>query len=336
MPRRDRDARRAPDERHTSVLTKLRQPSDVVAMIPYVVGFMPADSVVVVSLQGVRQRFGPCFRLDLAASADDAEAQARYLAEVVGGHGFGAVLIVAFCGDVLRADAVVHPFLRELRERRVRVVEALRADGHRWWSYLCSDPACCSPDGSAYDSDSSWVAAEAVLAGMHRVPDRDSLRQQFEPLQADVRVVAAECERLRKVRGTAHLDISGLDRIIERNLPDPDSMPVSDIAELLLALQWLALRDAAWSLMSRADAHRHFLVWRRVMTAAPDELMAPAGSLAGFAAWLDGRGVDARHAAERVQQVRPGYSMCGLLVDILEATLDPEMWSDFPFLRDPS
>ena len=45
------------------------------------------------------------------------------------------------------------------------------------------------------------------------------------------------------------------------------------------------------------------------MQLAPDDLVAPIGSLTAFAAWLTGRGVLASHAVERVLELSPGYSM---------------------------
>ncbi len=72
------------------------------------------------------------------------------------------------------------------------------------------------------------------------------------------------------------------------------------------------------------------------MQTAPDDLMAPAGALTGFAAWLDGQGASASHVVDRVELVSPGYSMCTLLRDILEATVNPDVWSGFPLLREPT
>ncbi|MBA2559255.1 MAG: DUF4192 family protein [Propionibacteriales bacterium] len=112
-------------------------------------------------------------------------------------------------------------------------------------------------------------------------------------------------------------------------------MPFTAAAELLLAVQQIGLRDAAWGLMNRANAARHFALWRRVMQYAPDDLMAPVGALTGFAAWLDGQGAHASHVADRVEKVSPGYSMCRLLQEILQATVSPEVWQDFPLQRDP-
>ena len=314
-------------------VTTLHGPGDVVAMIPYLMGFTPSDSLVMVALEGPRRRFGPCLRLDLADSSEGAEAQAQYLVGVAVQHRFDPVIMVAFSVDADRAATVIQALRQALANRHIRVMEALRADGERWWSYTCDDGSCCSPEGSAYDVDSSRVAAEAVLAGLPKAPDRESLRAEFTPANLDVRnEVALECERQR-LEGTPPPSVEQLDELLTRHLEAPGEMPVEDTVTLLLTIQQVARRDAAWTLMTRENADGHFQLWRHVMRNAPDVLMAPAGALTAFAAWLDGRGAHAWLALERVEQVQPGYSMCRLLRQILDEAVDPEVWSTFPLRR---
>lgn len=320
-------------------MTTVRDPGELLAMIPYVLGFTPDDSFVVVALVGPRKRFGPCLRADLPTTADEAVAQARYLVGVIGSHGFDPVILVAFTGDARAADAVMLPLRRGLARRHVTVTEALRADGAHWWSYTCQDPACCGSEGVSYDPDSSRVAAEAVLAGLQRAPNRESLRAQFDPVGVGaLHDVAAECSRLRRRLSAgvrSPLVVADVDRLVVQHLPAPDAMSALDTAVLLLAVQEVPLRDAAWALMSRRNASEHFALWRRIMQTAPDHLMAPAGALTGFAAWLDGHGVLAWHALDRLQVIAPDYSMGLLLKQILEETVNPEVWSRFPLRRDP-
>ncbi len=318
-------------------MTTLHGPGDVVAMIPYLMGFTPSESLVVVALQGSRRRFGPCLRLDLADSAEGAEAQARYLVGVAMQHSFDPVILVAFSTDAARADTVMHPLRRALARRRITVMEALRADGERWWSYTCDDASCCSPEGCPYDGDSSRVAAEAVLAGLQKAPDRESLRAEFVSADLDVgHEVARECDRQCLQNAQPEMrppDVAQLDQLLTRHLEAPGQMPVTDTAALLLTIQQLDLRDAAWTVMTRENAGSHYQLWRQVMRTAPDGLMAPAGALTAFAAWLDGRGAHAWLAVERVEQVSPGYSMCRLLRKILDEAVDPDVWSSFPLRR---
>src|SRR5258706_8809745 len=67
------------------------------------------------------------------------------------------------------------------------VLEALRAQDGRFWSYLCSDEACCPPTGVPYDPVGARVAAECTLAGMVALPDRETYEAQIAPIGAEGR-----------------------------------------------------------------------------------------------------------------------------------------------------
>lgn len=312
-------AARAELTSETRPVTKLSGPGDAIAMIPYVLGFRPAESLVVIVLEGPRKRFGPCFRMDLVTDPGDAAAQARYTGSLVRQHSFRCVMVFAFSDEVEPAQTVLELVQRELVSAQVDVADAIRVDRTRWWSTSCTNPLCCGPEGTPYDVDTSRVAAEAVLAGMQRAPDRESLRDQVAALDADRRArVAAAVTALNSREEIGALVRSGL--------PRADQLSICEIAALAAAVQDLPARDAAWVLMTRASAGQHFELWRRVMQSVPDELLSPVGSLAAFAAWLSGNGVLASHAAERVLSVDPGYSMAKLVIDALTACLHPDSW----------
>jgi len=306
----------------TRPVTKLSGPGDAIAMIPYLLGFTPSESLVVIALEGPRKRFGPCFRMDLVEDAEDVADQADYVLALVRHHHFDPVMIFAFSEQREPAEAMLHAVEAKLSTAEVGMLDAIRADGSRWWSMSCSDPRCCGPAGVRYDVDTSRVAAEAVLAGMQRAPDRDSLRAQFAPLSRDrVDAVAEAAARMQPRASPAPL--------ITAALHNPSNLTVERIAELAVAVQQIRGRDEAWAMMTRANAERHLRLWRAVMQSVPDALLPPVGALAAFAAWLSGNGVLASHAAERVVGVDESYSMATLVIDALRASLNPNTWDTF-------
>ncbi len=306
-------------------MTKVKTPADVVTIVPYLLGFDPIDSIVIIALEGPRQRFGPCARIDLVDTAerhDAADRTAAYLGALAELHGFDPVILVAYSDRAAVADPVMRAVLDRFRDDGVTVNDAVRADGERWWSYVCSDPGCCPPTGVPYDTQASEVAAEAVLAGLSRAPSRESLRAQFTPdrLRQDAFGAAASVP-LPPVLATGDL----CERVCD-GLPDPGSLTPTDEVALVRAVQDVQKRDAVWALMTRENAPEHYGLWLHVLRATPDELMAPVGGLTAFAAWLSGRGVLASHAAERVLAVHPNYSMAVLLLDACEASINPSIW----------
>lgn len=320
MSKRSRILRtaRAELDKPSAAVTRLSGPGDAITMIPYILGFRPLESLVLISLEGPRKRFGPCCRMDLVADPADVLDQARYTAALARKQGFRRVMIFGFSADVEPAQSVLSAVHSELTAAGVGVLDAVRADGTRWWSMLCSDPSCCPTEGTPYDVETSRVAAEAVLAGLQRAPDRDSLRAHVAPLDpARLESVAAASKRRLVVDVTT---------LVGTALGRPDSLGIDEIAALAAAVQNVRDRDRAWAMMSRAMAGQHFELWRTVMQSVPDELLCPVGSLAAFAAWLRGSGVLASHAAERVLAVDPDYSMALLVIDALQTCLHPDSW----------
>jgi hypothetical protein len=310
-----------------------RSPSDIVCMIPYVLGFDPADALVVVAIEGHPGRFGAVMRVDLV-SAEDAGDLVEVVMGQVARHGFTRVVVVAFAASAGRAEPVMRPLLAELAAREVMVVEALRADGERWWSYTC-DQACCPYDGVPYDPRSSLMAAQAVVAGLAKAPSRDALRAYLAPAPDGLRTAVGQvCETLLATRAEgaepaftpADVAAAALDAR-ERVAKSPGAcLDVETIGRLLAMVQTVRLRDLVWLTLERAQADADLEVWAQVTRAAPDPWLPPAGALAGFAGWIGGKGVLAWHAVDRVREVDPDYTMADLLAQALAQGVNPDMW----------
>src|SRR5689334_6453174 len=132
----------------------LRAPADLLAAVPYLFGFHPADSVVLVGLDDRRVAFQA--RADLVTPAAPVAEQ---LAEVLVRQGLRQALIIGY-GPAARADPMVRALIAELARAGVVTREALRVAGGRYWSYTCTVPECCPPDGNPYTLDASAVAAQ--------------------------------------------------------------------------------------------------------------------------------------------------------------------------------
>jgi Domain of unknown function (DUF4192) len=298
-------------------------------MIPYIFGFTPAESLVLIALEGPRKRFGPSMRMDLVTDPADVLDQARYTAGLACRQGFRQVMVFGFGAAVEPAHSVLGAVRSELTAAGVDVLDAVRADGTRWWSLMCTNERCCPRAGTPYDVDSSRVAAEAVLAGLQRAPDRDSLRAQVAAVDTgrQAAVARAAAKRGRTVDVTTLVNVA---------LNRTELLSTDEVAALASAVQEVRDRDRAWAMMSRPTAGLHFRLWRTVMQSVPDELLCPVGSLAAFAAWLSGSGVLASHAAERVLAVDPEYSMALLVVEALHTCLHPDSWESVRPLEAPA
>lgn len=179
----------------------VRSPADMVAAVPYLLGFHPADSVVVVAVRGRRVVFAA--RGDLPAPGADPGPAARHLAHVVARQDADAATVVGY-GPAARVTGVVDAIGDALTATGVVVLDALRVTEGRWFSYLCAEPSCCPPEGTPYDPAASQVSAAAVFAGQVALPDRAALAAQVSPLDGPVRLA------MRRATGRARLRLAAL------------------------------------------------------------------------------------------------------------------------------
>ncbi len=175
----------------------VRSPADLIAAVPYLLGFHPTDSIVVVALSGKRIVFAA--RGDLPGDADPYEP-GQHIAAVTARQGADSATVVGY-GPATR----VTPAVAALAEAGLAVLDALRVTDGRWWSYLCTEPECCPPEGTRYDPQSSAVPAAAVFAGQVALPDRAALAAQVAPVGGEAMRVAVDQaeQRLTDLLATA-------------------------------------------------------------------------------------------------------------------------------------
>nr|WP_322726666.1 DUF4192 domain-containing protein [Streptomyces spongiae] len=177
----------------------LRTPAELADALPYLLGYRPEDSIVLVALhdRDGRGRFGGRARLGIPAQADDWPAVAEQLAHglVTGSErrGAGPESMVAFlcqdpsggesAGEVMERLRPLAQLLRRACGRLdVPVVEALCISDGRFWSYCCPGNGCCSSEGEAMGMPgTSVLAAAATYAGLQVRGTLRELRARLTP-----------------------------------------------------------------------------------------------------------------------------------------------------------
>ncbi len=315
--------------------------SEMLGALPVLFGFQPQESLVVVVLEGPRQRMGFGLRLDLPPS-EHCDAAACQVADVVRAQAGRAVLLVALTRDADRADALVAACTDRLTLDGVLIVDAVRCDGRRYWCYGCVDPRCCPPEGRPYDINTSAALAQAVLEGVEVLPDRSALAARLAPVTgatrtrmqaATTRVVAditSLSDDVPEEERTRVLSRAGVDRvkpILARAATDPmECLTDLEVAQLSVWCSLIVVRDVAWAQMTRDDAEHAFALWSQVARRVLPPFEPAVLSLAGFAAWLKGDGASAWCAVERAEAADPDYSMMRLLRETLLRAVPPTCW----------
>jgi hypothetical protein len=308
---------------------RLRSPADVVCAIPYLIGFHPADSVVVLACDNGRGAYA--VRLDLTAQ----DALLEHITDLVARRRPEGVIVVGY-GPADRVTPMVDRVRDRLDASGVRLREALRVEAGRFWSYLCSDRACCPAEGTYADVSTSPVAAAAIAGGMVALPDRRDLERTLEPTGGEqMRQATARAERKLAAwaesatsRVPAHMITEGVPLVrdlIERACEGSDPPADDEVAWLGILLVNLRVRDEAWVRMKDPDLDAHIRLWRHVLTRVTEPYSAGPACLLSFAAWRAGEGALANIALDRALSTDSSYSMARLLQELFISGLPP--WS---------
>ncbi|MDQ0940238.1 DUF4192 domain-containing protein [Streptomyces sp. V1I1] len=194
----------------------LRGPAELADALPYMMGFHPSDSIVLVALHGSRGRFGGRLRLGIPRSPREWSPVAQQLAEclIEGSERRGSRpdgIVVFLCQDPAEGETShrVMERLRPLAQRLrtacgtfdVPVFEALCISDGRFWSYCCPDSRCCPPEGDVLAlPGTSVMAAAAAYAG---IQVRGTLRQMEARLEPMATASAADQEKALDAAGAA-------------------------------------------------------------------------------------------------------------------------------------
>lgn len=336
-------------EQPPDVVIRAGRRDDLLAFLAIRLGFHPSESLLVGSLDGPRSRLGFVARVDLP-DRPHVQEQVAALVEVFRAQAAERVVIVAV-GESPGLGALVDASVQAFTAADVDVVEALVADGQRWWCQLCPGGTCGDPAGTPYDLTSSSVMAEAVLAGVSVLPSRTALAEGFAAVPGDMRAavaaavadVQAGLRRLwqrhgrgRALHRTPAVLTEGAARV-RRLLTVAGQhgglgaqLTPEQIAELAVLAELVPVRDVAWSLIGRTSAREHAALWAQVARHVPVELSAAPLALAGFASWLHGDGAAAWCAVQRCLHEHADYSMGLLLAEALHRAVPPGRWSPPP------
>jgi hypothetical protein len=309
----------------------VRHASDLLAVIPSLVGFHPTESIVAVLMRSGHVAL--TMRIDLPTTpsvADAGAALARQLTAVARDNRVSRIALVGYSAEPLPANRLLTATMDEMARKgsSVELADVYYADGERWWSLTCSGP-CCPLEGTAYDLGSHPYVAEAVYAGMSIEPSRAALREGL--LGPDPAEVAELEETLAAVLDCLiELDDLRLaNSAIQQTVRDSlDRAEVSDEVCARLALLALnkTVRDHAWAMITHDDADLHAQLWRRVVSRVPPVVSAAPLGLLGMAAWIGGNGALQNVCGERLAEIHPGYTLGEILLDLSNRAVPPSAW----------
>lgn len=297
----------------------VRGPIDLLALVPFMLGFHPTDSIVVVALDDghlifqARGDLPEPHLVDLFAG-DMAATAAR--------HGANSVIIIGY-GDP-SAVAAVLAMSNAMHAAGVAVEHMLRVHRGRYWELLCEETGF-PPEGIPYDLDTHEVTTRAVYSGLVALPDREALSARLAPLpdRPDASVLDEQVTALGGIRNR----IGAARRLLRKALKvyGRGDRPTDDELLLIAALMAdLRCRDEAYRMLVPGEPNRHHAaLWLDAVRRAPEVYVPGVATMLAIAAWRSGDGALASVAVERALAVDPDYRLALLVGDVLQAAVPP-------------
>ena len=314
-------------------MTTLTSPHDLLAAIPFLIGYHPQDSLVLVALKD--EAVGMAMRVDMpvGVSAEGYDLLASHFLR----DGADGAFIVAYVGaGAVDPENVLINTSAALVRAGIDIKESLIVRNNRFRSMICSDLTCCPPEGSAIpDLGSSRIAAEHVIAG-HPMPfeNVDGLVQSiaavpssFESVWADevqafwVSSDSEEIQELQRDGATAIIDLVGEYRE-GRGAEDRELA-----ARVIGRLSDIQVRDFALGSHTDESADYYWAMWRDLLRIAPRGFVAPIACLFAAMAYERGEGALAHKGLDRGLGDDDQYSLAHLLRRVFTAGWPPQSFS---------
>mgnify|MGYP000088064947 FL=1 len=313
-------------------MTTLTSPHDLLAAIPFLIGYHPENSLVLVALKD--DAVGMAMRVDMPT--DIAPESYDLLASHFQREAAEAALLVAYTDIETDPEPVLINTSAALLRAGISIKESLIVSDGRYRSMLCHDSECCPPLGSPIpDIDSSRIAAEHVIAG-HPMPfaNVSGLVQSIAALpsameeswQSEVRAFWIESDSenlldLQRDGATAVIDLAG-EYTQGRGAEDRELA-----ARVIGRLSDIQVRDFALGSHNDETADAYWQMWRDLLLIAPRGFVAPIASIFAALAYERGEGALAHKALDRALADDERYSLALLLRRVFTAGWPPQSFS---------
>lgn len=295
-----------------SVLTAYG-PGDLLNAIPYLLGFHPRDSVVVVFLEGTT--ISAVARLDVVDAAEPGRS-VLLLGPMLRQVGIdGQMVLVGYGDDAGRIRDVLAVVSAEIA---VTAVACLVVCSGSWWHVEAPESR------GVYDPTKSRIAAEATFCGITAVSEREDLKALFDRSSRllSAATLSGAAVRLDGLNPTAARQRLG--ELLDHQLEGGQvSLRARDCAEMLLLLDVAPARDAFWMRLNAATSHLLMDVWLEVARRAPAGLRLSPVCAAGVAAWQGCTGALVSIALEQADEIGGRHPLHDLLNQIHRLALPP-------------
>lgn len=311
-------------------MTTLTSPHDLIAAVPFLLGYQPLDSIVLISLKD--DAVGMAMRIDFPEDIDldQIDSFVTHLER----ENSECALLVAYVPDhILDCEPLLNAIAEALEVRSIALRESLVIRDGRWRSLMCHDQECCPPEGNPLpEFKESRITAEQVAQGKP-LPFAD-----INELVASIATRETPIEILNELELLAPIDYNHSAQPLQRE----GALAVSNFLEefkingnvnekltalVLMRLHDLQVRDFALGIINSENIDSYWSAWRWLLTIAPKSFIAPVASIFAAISYERGDGVLAQRALDRAFADEKEYPLALLLRRVFAAGWPPEMFA---------
>ncbi|GAA3357895.1 DUF4192 domain-containing protein [Saccharopolyspora gregorii] len=285
----------------------------IVSEIPNLLGFVPAESLVLIGFTdlGTRSAFEFTLRIDLPAPEHRSPA-ARYLLDFAAARQIDAAIAVVVGGDRSEQRELITEIGTEFDANQIALHALWTAALHTGESWYCYQDCGC--DGVVYDTSGSQLAAMVAVQGFRRWGSREEMVASIAPVPDEDRQEVADGLRAWRTLPESAFgslrDAAAPVLTAVEQLRGGEALSTDQAVAALGALSYPLVRDM---MLARREPGAEQL-WTLLLRYAPDaEIEAPAVLLA-TAAYLNGDGAMAGIALDRAREAaaprEPGDLVC--------------------------
>ena len=317
-------------------MTTVKTPHDLLAAVPFLIGYHPTNSLVLISIKG--DALEMAMRIDFPINPPEGAFQ--LLASHLRRDQAEGALLVAYVPDgIATGEEVLQNAAEAVAKLEIPIRELMLVQNNSWRSLLCVDESCCPKDGNPIeDFESSRIAAEQVANGKV-LPYSDSeglthsisANQISRDINWNAQVIGfridPEASNLNELqRDGAESVLLLADFYIQKGFCKDYDLN----ARVLGRLSDVQVRDFALGCHTDQTLNAYWTMWRDLLRIAPPKFVAPVASLFAAIAYENGEGAFAHRALDRAIEDDPEYSLSRLLRRVFSSGWPP---SGFAQLR---
>jgi hypothetical protein len=311
----------------------LTSANDLITAIPFLIGFHPTNSIVLISVKD--GAIGLAMRIDLPEHL--VSEQIDLLAHHFLRDQSEAALLVAYMPENRDdGDSILISLGAGLIRNGVDIQESIVVQSNRYRSIICRDQSCCPPIGKEMpEISASEIAAEHVIAGIPM--PFENISQLIETLSPDPASLALSWAS--EVSAFA-IDDDDLDvGALRRDGVETMDLLLDDfrmgygvtnrtlVARMIGRMSDLQVRDYAMGVHSEDTYDIYFTMWREVLRLAPIGFVAPIACIVAAMAYEGGDGALAQKALDRALDDDEHYPLAALLRRVFNAGWPPESFA---------